>query len=68
MIKLKLKKLEPFPMEVPCLDGLGSWYDLFVNKWTWYMIRGPSSVANRGRFLKQNSFPQLAKPGPSWVF
>ena len=25
MIKLKLKKLEPFPLDVPCLDGLGSW-------------------------------------------
>jgi len=25
MIKLKLKKLEPFPMDVPCLNGLGSW-------------------------------------------
>ena len=25
MVKLKLKKLEPFPLDVPCLDGLGSW-------------------------------------------
>ena len=25
MIKLNLKKLEPFPLDVPCLDGLGSW-------------------------------------------
>jgi hypothetical protein len=24
-VKLKLKKLEPFPLDVPCLDGLGSW-------------------------------------------
>lgn len=24
-IEMKLKKLEPFPMEVPCLNGLGSW-------------------------------------------
>ena len=25
MVKLQLKKLEPFPIDVPCLDGLGSW-------------------------------------------
>ena len=24
-VKLKLKKLEPFPLNVPCIDGLGSW-------------------------------------------
>ena len=24
--KLNLKKLEPFPLDVPCLNGLGSWY------------------------------------------
>jgi hypothetical protein len=28
MIKMNLKKLEPFPMDVPCLNGLGSWYGL----------------------------------------
>lgn len=26
IIEMKLKKLEPFPMEVPCLNGLGSWW------------------------------------------
>jgi hypothetical protein len=31
MIKLKLKKLEPFPLDVPCLNGLGSWYKHIVN-------------------------------------
>ena len=29
IIKLKLKKLEPFPMDVPCLNGLGSWYGFY---------------------------------------
>ena len=25
MLKLELQKLEPFPLDVPCLNGLGSW-------------------------------------------
>ena len=25
VFKLDLEKQEPFPLEVPCLDGLGSW-------------------------------------------
>ena len=25
VIKLDLQKQEPFPLDVPCLDGLGSW-------------------------------------------
>ena len=31
--KLNLKKLEPFPLDVPCLNGLGSWYvNFFTTK------------------------------------
>ena len=44
--KLNLKKLEPFPLDVPCLNGLGSWYILinflklkaafWIQKWPFF--------------------------------
>ena len=48
--KLNLKKLEPFPLDVPCLNGLGSWYvNFFTTKNSFFGTKSGHILINNAK-------------------